>query len=477
MHVSRPDWLEEIARHNTVIGVPTLTDDCQICVEGTGNVLYFEPDIVLQKTTIHLRGDNSVLYVSKPKKMFYATITMGSDACLYLGSDLFTHNDQVMQVTVDDGGSVHVGNDVLASTDVTIDTAGPGNTLWVGDHVWLCQSATLRANCHIASHTIVASRATLEGITTEPFSCWAGTGRRLLEDVLFSKVGLRYLDQQQLARREVLSEREARAICRIPGFSEEAFARMLASHPSAADRAKALEREKRSLGYRSPYRERLRTLPMVVRDLYWAAHKSDDDNQVIGTLPDDGSCRLSFIGHGNLLVIEPGADLTDATLRFPGNDAILYLCAGETPSRIFATVNTESCCFIGRGVRFPKKGRMPRISASEGSCIVIGNNVRIANRTWFRTSDQHAIYRRDTLERINGPQPIMVGDGAVIKNSSLVQKGAVIERGEVVPASSLVTRGKGGSSDPLYALMQELAATTSVERRYEIMREMAARAE
>lgn len=470
--MSRPGWLDEIARRNTVIGTPVLSDDSQIRVDGTGNVLFFEPGVTLRKSSIHLRGDNSVLFVSTPFEQLCATVTMGSDACLYLGSDLFSHPDQIMRINVDDGSLVHLGNDVLSSTDVTIDTAGPGNSLWVGDHVWLCQSVSLVASCHIASHTIVASRAMLDSIATEPYSCWGGTGRRLMEDVLFSKVGLRLLDHRQLARRAVLSQGEARELYRIPGFSHEAIDRMLQDLPGSAERAGALEREKRSLRYRTPHQRPLRSIPMFVQDLYRSARANPDDNRVIGTLPDDGSCHLTFGGHGNLLMIEPGADLTDATIRFPGNDAILYLSAGNAPYRILATINTESCCFIGHDVRFANKSRKPRISSSEGSCIVIGNNARISNRTWFRTSDQHAIYRRDTLERINGPGPIMVGDGAVVMNSCLVQKGAVIESGETVRPSTLVTRKKGGSTDPLYGFMRELASTLSVEERLGIMREM-----
>lgn len=469
--------LAGVGAGNTVIGAPQKLTGTRFSVTGTGNLIFFEPGVRLAGSTIRIEGDDSLLYFSSQFQWVRASIRLGNRSCLYIGNDSFFHPQQIMRITVDDDAIACLGNDLLASINVSIDTAGAGNCLVVGDHSWLCHGSAVRGSSRIAPNTIVAAKATLIDCTTEPFSCWGGANRRLLSDVLFSKLGLRLLGHDQLARRATLPAKEARAIREVVGLPFADLVGPLRDASKPDERLGLIRGAKAGLsGYarvksKSPVVTPTRLHRLRKRLL---GERAARGNEIIGSFENADSSCVQFVGTGNLLVIEPGVSVhADTTIKFRGDNALLYLSSSTKPYRMIMTIHTDSSCFIGHDNTFAEKGAAPRLSPSEGQALVIGDRNSFGSRVWIRTSDQHGIYRADTLERINAAQPVVIANDTRIGAEAIIQKGAYLPDGSVVEPEGLVIRSKAAPHDPLLAAADKLSATRSVQKRHGIAKRLA----
>ena len=459
--------LDEARASNTIVGAPDQLVDTSIDIEGSGNTVVFEPGIALVGSRITLRGDNALLYLCKPSYALHADISLGSNACLFIGENCFFHPTQHASIDVHDDSIVLLGNDLLVSIDVHIATTGPGQVLCVGDHSWFCHGASVRGSSRIAPNTILASRARLLDCQTTPFTCWGGENRKLLDNVLYSKMGLRLLDHHRLRQREELTESEAEDIERLGSLDLSRLADELRSCPAAELRCQLLA----DMRARARYERVAAPPPQRVAFFTQRLQRRlqsllGDGNRIVGHYDDpDNTTRIEFSGHNNLMIVEPGVRLDQCLIKFRGNNGLLYLSSSGRAYRFIATIHHDSSLFFGHDNAFPARRTRPQFSPAEGRCIVVGNANGFGPNVWIRTSDQHAIYARDTRRRINPAESVVISHNTRIRQNSIVQKGAWVEEGTRSARNALILRSKTPHEGPLAALARGLTDTASPNAR------------
>ena len=145
---------------------------------------------------------------------------------------------------------------------------------------------------------------------------------------------------------------------------------------------------------------------------------------------------VSFNGTGNILFVEDGVKLSKSTIKFAGNNCLVYL---KKSSRVFMVqidVYNNSTVYVGGGNYF--NGPL-HISASEEKNVIVGDDGLYSFDIWVRTADPHLIYSTETHERTNPSRSVFIGDHVWIGQSAIVLKKSVIGSGSIIGAASVVT--------------------------------------
>lgn len=145
---------------------------------------------------------------------------------------------------------------------------------------------------------------------------------------------------------------------------------------------------------------------------------------------------VSFNGTGNILFVEDGVKLSKSTIKFMGNNCLVYL---KKSSRVFMVqidVYNNSTVYVGGGNYF--NGPL-HISASEEKNVIVGDDGLYSFDIWVRTADPHLIYSTETHERTNPSRSVFIGDHVWIGQSAIVLKKSVIGSGSIIGAASVVT--------------------------------------
>lgn len=148
---------------------------------------------------------------------------------------------------------------------------------------------------------------------------------------------------------------------------------------------------------------------------------------------------ITFNGTGNILFVEDGVTLARTTIRFCGNNCVIYLKSSPRVYCLQVDVYNNSTVYIGSDNYF--NGPL-HISVSEEKNVIIGDEGLFSFDIWIRTADPHLIYSCDTHERINPSRSVFIGDHVWFGQSSIILKGSVIGSGSIIGAGSIVTGKK-----------------------------------
>lgn len=147
--------------------------------------------------------------------------------------------------------------------------------------------------------------------------------------------------------------------------------------------------------------------------------------------------RLSCQGRGNHLIMGRGAK-PPMRLRFNGTGNVLFLGPWSDASRaIFDLTATDGLIFVGAFTRLCANTSL--MLRGQTGAITIGDHCLLGERIIASNSDGHAIYSRETRQRINPERDIAVGDRAFVGHDCRLAKGALIEPDGIVLHSSLVS--------------------------------------
>ena len=75
--------------------------------------------------------------------------------------------------------------------------------------------------------------------------------------------------------------------------------------------------------------------------------------------------------------------------------------------------------------------------------IMIGNDCMFSNNIIIRTSDSHPIYDKNTKQRINHPQSVIIGNHVWIAPDSKIMKGVEIGDNSIIGSNTFVTKNTG----------------------------------
>lgn len=449
---------------NKVIGDTSLLDDADrlsITFKGSGNILFLEKGIKhLKKLQISFTGDNSLIYISKSKSEYNLMIEAESNSVCYFGPHLYTNKMKVLRAKIREGDFLLTGADGLFSMSIEMDTlsqdGGKHGDILIGNHVWLGQGVKVYGGSVIHSGAVIGAQAIVDGEECEGKACWItrnGELVKLTDNIVFTKDSMRAVHPDALELFDRIDDETKESTLDFISSDPFELAGELRQIQTAAGRLKHIRRFNESNAQERP--------PQLSDLLEWdsAAKKGNEgrDNKIIGSFNEEDDNTVVFEGSGNILYIEPGAQLKGCRITFHYDNSIVYISRSDRPYHFRLYMHYGSTVYFGQNIQFSEKSPL-RLNASEGKSILIGDNVRIGRRVWIRTSDQHPVYDIESGQRINKARSVVIGSGARIKSDTVIRKGSVI------------TSRKGQTAEHLTEALIELEKATTPEDKLSIMK-------
>ena len=145
-----------------------------------------------------------------------------------------------------------------------------------------------------------------------------------------------------------------------------------------------------------------------------------------------------FVGNNNRVVIGKGCFMQKTKIRFRGdNNTIIFgegCCLGKQCS--FWLEGNNITVTIGAKTTFTHTVHF--CVQEDGMSVTVGEGCMFSNHITVRTSDGHPIYDASG-ERINLPQPVVIGSRVWIAPDSKIMKGANIGDGAIIGSDSMVS--------------------------------------
>lgn len=185
--------------NNQIIGDPTLIDTT-IEFIGNHNILYCEKNITIKNSHLKFFGDNSIVYLSSNTHPYFLNVTLHHNCSFYMGKNNYINNK--LNVIISEEKNVFIGSGGLFSFDIWIRTADPhliydaktykrinnSQSVFIGDHVWIGQSATLLKGTQIASGSILGASAVVSGKAIPSNVVFGGNpAKQIRRDIFWEK--------------------------------------------------------------------------------------------------------------------------------------------------------------------------------------------------------------------------------------------------------------------------------------------------
>ena len=157
----------------------------------------------------------------------------------------------------------------------------------------------------------------------------------------------------------------------------------------------------------------------------------------------EGSCdsevAIRFRGANNRVVVADPIRLMKLQVDFDCDNGVLEIgpSAGVPALRASIRIGQDSRVQLGANV---SSTSIVSISATEGTSVVIGDDVMFASSNEVRADDGHAIFDVRTGARVNVSRSIHIGNHVWMGLRSVALSGAHIGDGSVIGLSSIVTR-------------------------------------
>lgn len=184
---------------------------------------------------------------------------------------------------------------------------------------------------------------------------------------------------------------------------------------------------------------------LIIKNRLWKFIKLKNNNLIIGKFPKFQKSQIKIKGSNNILYCDGKVLLNNSTVRFNGDNSLIFLGAGTYTANI--TVYNNSTVYIGKHNYFNPHGDKSKIILSEGKNLFIGDKCAFSFGLFFRTADPHLIYDTSTHKRINNSKSIYIGDHVWIGQNVTILKGSNIHSGSIIGTESIVSNKKINSNE------------------------------
>lgn len=164
-----------------------------------------------------------------------------------------------------------------------------------------------------------------------------------------------------------------------------------------------------------------------------------DGNKICGIFPVMKNSQIIFQGKNNLLFCESEVVLDDTTLKFLGDNSVIYLGTNRHDYRLFVSLRNDSVFHMGKHNYIHQN--LTIILSEQRHCF-IGDYGLFSYNIWIRNSDTHIVYDCRTRMRRNPTKSVYIGDHVWLGQESMILKGTEIDSGSIVGAKALVTGKK-----------------------------------
>ncbi len=149
----------------------------------------------------------------------------------------------------------------------------------------------------------------------------------------------------------------------------------------------------------------------------------------------EGTPTLTILGDDNRISIGRDVNLYESRIEILGNHNQATL--GDSCKLRIVTHFVTDRGVISIGTKTTMIDVLMQLH--ETRTIRIGEDCAFSGGVWISVSDMHSILDRDTDERINYGQDVVVGDHCWLGARVMLLKGAIVGDGSVVGAGSVVT--------------------------------------
>jgi len=158
--------------------------------------------------------------------------------------------------------------------------------------------------------------------------------------------------------------------------------------------------------------------------------------EIDATVDIDNVSSISIKGSNNKIVIKKNTVLRNAHFIMESDYNIVVIAENcRITGRYIQKIVDNNVINIGAGTTFG----VVHIICGEGKKVFIGDDCMFAFDITFRTTDSHAIIDKNSKERLNFGEDIIIGSHVWIAAHSEILKGSEIKGNSVVASKSLVS--------------------------------------
>ena len=184
-------------KNNQFIGeVPKLMSS-QININGKNNIIICEENVSLWHSRIDFNNDNSILYLSSSQFDYYFNISINGNNICFIGRNNFFNG--LLHLVLSESKNIIIGDDCLISYNISIRTSDVhllynsktkerinySKSVYIGDHVWLGQSAVILKGTKIGSGATIGANSVLSNKIIPSNTTFVGSPARLLHEDTF----------------------------------------------------------------------------------------------------------------------------------------------------------------------------------------------------------------------------------------------------------------------------------------------------
>lgn len=195
--ITSPEMLESLPDGNRFVGEMPEMVNSSVSFAGKNNVFFCEKGVRLVNSFIGFNGDNSIVFLCENKNDYKLNVNVYNNNVFYSGKNNYFNG--VLNVILSEQKHFFMGNDCLLSFGIWVRNAdphliydceskkriNPTKSIFLGDHVWIGQSAMILKGTQAESGSIVGAMSVVSGKKIPANSSWAGNPAKKIRKGLF----------------------------------------------------------------------------------------------------------------------------------------------------------------------------------------------------------------------------------------------------------------------------------------------------
>ena len=194
---SGTDNLANLTNGNRFMGTPPSLKNSVIDFIGKDNILFCEENVRLEDCNLSFKGNHSVVYLSSSRHGYKINVTLFHDSVCFIGKDNYFNG--TMNMILSEQRHLFIGARGVFSFGIWIRNAdphlvycvetkerlNPTRSIFIGEHVWIGQSAMILKGSKIGDGSIIGAMSLVAGKKIPPNTSWGGNPVKLLREGIF----------------------------------------------------------------------------------------------------------------------------------------------------------------------------------------------------------------------------------------------------------------------------------------------------